>query len=265
MTNVRPPLASNCVLNGCWLWVITCSIMCACGWKGSWHGSTDRERSVGPSRVTPRSLLKCLQTSSVSDVTAGGRSHHRSFPCYCCPPSGTLLSNLEHNLRLRSLADPAGRSLGTQTADRLLSRCLFSLLSGSRWSFTWMKTPSRSVWSFSSSKTKDQVSGRGTRPFHLLTTPELNWMMVAADRSLSAPPPGLRIRVFNFSLKLLTCLLYTIRVVTDDPAQGAAAGPSAGQPNYGNNKWLAEKLLWRAEQKAHTTQMTGNHEFRAVI
>uniref|UniRef100_A0A8C9Z5D6 Potassium sodium-activated channel subfamily T member 1 n=1 Tax=Sander lucioperca TaxID=283035 RepID=A0A8C9Z5D6_SANLU len=31
---------------------------------------------------------------------------------------------------------------------------------------------------------------------------------------------SLRIRVFNFSLKLLTCLLYTIRVVTDNPGQG---------------------------------------------
>lgn len=34
-----------------------------------------------------------------------------------------------------------------------------SSLSGSRWSFMWMKTPSRSAWSFSSSKTKDLVSG----------------------------------------------------------------------------------------------------------
>uniref|UniRef100_A0A671W8Q2 Potassium sodium-activated channel subfamily T member 1 n=1 Tax=Sparus aurata TaxID=8175 RepID=A0A671W8Q2_SPAAU len=31
---------------------------------------------------------------------------------------------------------------------------------------------------------------------------------------------SLRIRVFNFCLKLLTCLLYIIRVVTDNPAQG---------------------------------------------
>ncbi|XP_029371118.1 potassium channel subfamily T member 1 isoform X3 [Echeneis naucrates] len=49
---------------------------------------------------------------------------------------------------------------------------------------------------------------------------------------------SLRIRVFNFSLKLLTCLLYIIRVVTDNPGQGANAGHSAGQqgaPN-GNNK-----------------------------
>uniref|UniRef100_H2VBA4 Potassium sodium-activated channel subfamily T member 1 n=1 Tax=Takifugu rubripes TaxID=31033 RepID=H2VBA4_TAKRU len=53
---------------------------------------------------------------------------------------------------------------------------------------------------------------------------------------------SLRIRVFNFSLKLLTCLLYMIRVVTDDPAQGAAANPSAGQPIYGSNKW--ELIFW---------------------
>uniref|UniRef100_A0A8C4GEA7 RCK N-terminal domain-containing protein n=2 Tax=Eupercaria TaxID=1489922 RepID=A0A8C4GEA7_DICLA len=31
---------------------------------------------------------------------------------------------------------------------------------------------------------------------------------------------SLRIRVFNFSLKLLTCLLYIIRVATDNPGQG---------------------------------------------
>ncbi|XP_047200423.1 potassium channel subfamily T member 1 isoform X4 [Hippoglossus stenolepis] len=35
---------------------------------------------------------------------------------------------------------------------------------------------------------------------------------------------SLRIRVFNFSLKLLTCLLYIIRVVTDNPVQGASHG-----------------------------------------
>ncbi|XP_035523843.1 potassium channel subfamily T member 1-like isoform X2 [Morone saxatilis] len=37
---------------------------------------------------------------------------------------------------------------------------------------------------------------------------------------------SLRIRVFNFSLKLLTCLLYIIRVATDNPAQGASASHS---------------------------------------
>lgn len=53
-------------------------------------------------------------------------------------------------------------------------------------------------------------------------------------------PLGLRIRVFNFSLKLLTCLLYMIRVVTDNPVQGASANHSAGQQNApnGNNKWF---------------------------
>ncbi|XP_068430158.1 potassium channel subfamily T member 2-like isoform X1 [Clinocottus analis] len=56
---------------------------------------------------------------------------------------------------------------------------------------------------------------------------------------------SLRIRVFNFSLKLLTCLLYIIRVVTDNPAHGAAAAAhSAGQQNApnGNNKCV--DCLW---------------------
>ncbi|XP_051269065.1 potassium channel subfamily T member 2-like isoform X3 [Dicentrarchus labrax] len=49
---------------------------------------------------------------------------------------------------------------------------------------------------------------------------------------------SLRIRVFNFSLKLLTCLLYIIRVATDNPGQGASASHSTGQQNApsGNNK-----------------------------
>lgn len=37
---------------------------------------------------------------------------------------------------------------------------------------------------------------------------------------LCPPPAGLRIRLFNFSLKLLTCLLYIVRVLLDDPALG---------------------------------------------
>ena len=45
---------------------------------------------------------------------------------------------------------------------------------------------------------------------------------------------GLRIRVFNFSLKLLTCLLYIIRVMTDNPcASGANLHP--GQRANGTN------------------------------
>ncbi|XP_036972374.1 potassium channel subfamily T member 1-like isoform X2 [Acanthopagrus latus] len=48
---------------------------------------------------------------------------------------------------------------------------------------------------------------------------------------------SLRIRVFNFCLKLLTCLLYIIRVVTDNPGQGPNANHSAGQQtSSGNSK-----------------------------
>ncbi|XP_040818796.1 potassium channel subfamily T member 1 isoform X7 [Ochotona curzoniae] len=36
---------------------------------------------------------------------------------------------------------------------------------------------------------------------------------------------SLRIRVFNFSLKLLTCLLYIVRVLLDDPGQGIGWAP----------------------------------------
>uniref|UniRef100_A0A3B5ALT5 Potassium channel, subfamily T, member 1 n=1 Tax=Stegastes partitus TaxID=144197 RepID=A0A3B5ALT5_9TELE len=42
---------------------------------------------------------------------------------------------------------------------------------------------------------------------------------------------SLRIRVFNFCLKLLTCLLYIIRVMTDNPVQSTAASHSTGQQN----------------------------------
>ncbi|XP_056434914.1 potassium channel subfamily T member 2 [Gadus chalcogrammus] len=41
---------------------------------------------------------------------------------------------------------------------------------------------------------------------------------------------SLRIRVLNFSLKLLTCLLYIIRVMTDMPIQGPSSGHIPGQP-----------------------------------
>lgn len=33
-------------------------------------------------------------------------------------------------------------------------------------------------------------------------------------------PPGLRVRLFNFFLKLLSCLLYIVRVLLDDPREG---------------------------------------------
>ncbi|KAM9306349.1 potassium channel subfamily T member 2 [Pholidichthys leucotaenia] len=53
---------------------------------------------------------------------------------------------------------------------------------------------------------------------------------------------SLRIRVFNFCLKLLTCLLYIIRVMTDNPGQdtGTGASHSGGQQNSpsGNNKCI---------------------------
>ncbi|KAF6729089.1 Potassium channel subfamily T member 1 [Oryzias melastigma] len=49
---------------------------------------------------------------------------------------------------------------------------------------------------------------------------------------------SLRIRVFNFCLKLLTCLLYIIRVMTDNPGQGTSSSHIAVQQNTanGNNK-----------------------------
>ncbi|KAK7896468.1 hypothetical protein WMY93_021793 [Mugilogobius chulae] len=40
---------------------------------------------------------------------------------------------------------------------------------------------------------------------------------------------SLRIRVFNFCLKLLTCLLYIIRVMTDNPVQSGHGGYSGAQ------------------------------------
>ncbi|XP_010788428.1 potassium channel subfamily T member 2-like [Notothenia coriiceps] len=49
---------------------------------------------------------------------------------------------------------------------------------------------------------------------------------------------SLRIRVFNFSLKLLTCLLYIIRVVTDNP------GHSAGQQNANSGNVKCVDCLW---------------------
>ncbi|XP_029940802.1 potassium channel subfamily T member 2-like isoform X2 [Salarias fasciatus] len=47
---------------------------------------------------------------------------------------------------------------------------------------------------------------------------------------------SLRIRVFNFSLKLLTCLLYIIRVMTDNPGQSAGANHGQQNAPSGNNK-----------------------------
>ena len=51
---------------------------------------------------------------------------------------------------------------------------------------------------------------------------------VPRSPDLHPPPAGLRIRLFNFSLKLLTCLLYIVRVLLDDPALGIGWWATAG-------------------------------------
>lgn len=68
---------------------------------------------------------------------------------------------------------------------------------------------------------------------------------VGWDPSRGSPDPrpapaGLRIRLFNFSLKLLTCLLYIVRVLLDDPALGigwwVTPGPRA--PLRHRGRWV---------------------------
>uniref|UniRef100_A0A8C2RUQ2 RCK N-terminal domain-containing protein n=1 Tax=Capra hircus TaxID=9925 RepID=A0A8C2RUQ2_CAPHI len=59
---------------------------------------------------------------------------------------------------------------------------------------------------------------------------------------------SLRIRLFNFSLKLLTCLLYIVRVLLDDPALGIGCWGCPKQ-NYTFNEapilWVERKVaLW---------------------
>ncbi|XP_057355234.1 potassium channel subfamily T member 1 isoform X3 [Manis pentadactyla] len=58
---------------------------------------------------------------------------------------------------------------------------------------------------------------------------------------------SLRIRLFNFSLKLLTCLLYVVRVLLDDPALGIGCWGCAKQ-NFTFNESSAEinwaPILW---------------------
>nr|XP_045373263.1 potassium channel subfamily T member 1 [Camelus bactrianus] len=60
-------------------------------------------------------------------------------------------------------------------------------------------------------------------------------------------PTGLRIRLFNFSLKLLTCLLYIVRVLLDDPALGIGCWGCPKQ-NYTYNESSSEinwaPILW---------------------
>lgn len=54
----------------------------------------------------------------------------------------------------------------------------------------------------------------------------------ASGLTLHTPqtPAGLRIRLFNFSLKLLTCLLYIVRVLLEDPALGIGWWVPMGLP-----------------------------------
>ncbi|KAM5299975.1 potassium channel subfamily T member 1 isoform 2-T2 [Ctenodactylus gundi] len=66
---------------------------------------------------------------------------------------------------------------------------------------------------------------------------------------------SLRIRLFNFSLKLLTCLLYIVRVLLDNPAQGIGCwgclkhkytfNASSSEINWAPILWVERKLaLW---------------------
>lgn len=60
----------------------------------------------------------------------------------------------------------------------------------------------------------------------MTVTAGLQWCRSPDDPS----PAGLRIRLFNFSLKLLTCLLYIVRVLLDDPALGIGWWVMQGRP-----------------------------------
>ncbi|KAI2554583.1 KCNT1 isoform 21, partial [Pan troglodytes] len=66
---------------------------------------------------------------------------------------------------------------------------------------------------------------------------------------------SLRIRLFNFSLKLLTCLLYIVRVLLDDPALGIGCwgcpkqnysfNDSSSEINWAPILWVERKMtLW---------------------
>uniref|UniRef100_A0A5F8GAW0 Potassium sodium-activated channel subfamily T member 1 n=1 Tax=Monodelphis domestica TaxID=13616 RepID=A0A5F8GAW0_MONDO len=61
---------------------------------------------------------------------------------------------------------------------------------------------------------------------------------------------SLRIRLFNFSLKLVTCLLYIVRVLLDDPVQGIGWAPIL---------WVERKMtLWALQ--VSDSNFTGNSE-----
>ncbi|GCB73444.1 hypothetical protein scyTo_0002546 [Scyliorhinus torazame] len=53
---------------------------------------------------------------------------------------------------------------------------------------------------------------------------------------------SLRIRLFNFSLKVLTCVLYIIRVLLDDPTQGIECSGCQNK-NYSNSS-SSDKIDW---------------------
>uniref|UniRef100_A0A8C5D9I5 Potassium channel subfamily T member 2-like n=1 Tax=Gouania willdenowi TaxID=441366 RepID=A0A8C5D9I5_GOUWI len=73
---------------------------------------------------------------------------------------------------------------------------------------------------------------------------------------------SLRIRVFNFSLKLLTCLLYIIRVMTDDPGQGTSAMTNTGQPSVhsGNSKWFVCTVIFWVDRKVPVWAIQVSHK-----
>ncbi|XP_074917334.1 potassium channel subfamily T member 2-like [Chelonoidis abingdonii] len=53
---------------------------------------------------------------------------------------------------------------------------------------------------------------------------------------------SLRVRLFNFSLKLLSCLLYIIRVLLDDPQEGR--GGCWGCPRQNHSAHHLSKFDW---------------------
>uniref|UniRef100_A0A8D0MVQ5 RCK N-terminal domain-containing protein n=1 Tax=Sus scrofa TaxID=9823 RepID=A0A8D0MVQ5_PIG len=91
-------------------------------------------------------------------------------------------------------------------------------------------------------------------------TPPRGGRRVGWDPSRGSPDPrpapaGLRIRLFNFSLKLLTCLLYIVRVLLDDPALGIGCwgcpkhnytfNESSSEINWAPILWVERKMtLW---------------------
>uniref|UniRef100_A0A2K5NVV7 Potassium sodium-activated channel subfamily T member 1 n=1 Tax=Cercocebus atys TaxID=9531 RepID=A0A2K5NVV7_CERAT len=77
---------------------------------------------------------------------------------------------------------------------------------------------------------------------------------------------SLRIRLFNFSLKLLTCLLYIVRVLLDDPALGIGCwgcpkqnysfNDSSSEINWAPILWVERKMTLWAIQVSHRGQIS---------